>query len=139
MVAVPGIDPQRVVVAVRNPGDRSEGLAAVRGFEKRGSAGIDDLFVRRVHADLAVIHRTVVVVAHDMPALALVVRAPHAATFRIWRLRRALRRLTSRGLYGTSCLRTLASGPALAAESPSGPAETGRESGFDLSVNHVRV
>src|SRR5687767_10166707 len=57
---------------------------------ERRSAGVDDLVIFRVDSDLAVVHRAVVVVAHELPGLALVVGAPDAAAFRIGRLWGAL-------------------------------------------------
>src|SRR4030095_6803508 len=86
VVSVIRIDPQRVVIAVRDALNHLESFAAVDGFVEGSAAGVDDLVVLRVDANLAVVHRAIVVVAHDAPGLALVVRAPDAAPLRVWRL-----------------------------------------------------
>ena len=57
------IDPDRVVIAVRDALHLAPRLAAVDGLEERRAALVRDLGVGRVDADLAVVHRAIVVVA----------------------------------------------------------------------------
>src|SRR5262249_2440908 len=56
------IDPQRVVIAVRDALNHLESFAAVGGFVEGSAAGVDDLVVLGVDANLAVVHRAIVVV-----------------------------------------------------------------------------
>ena len=83
------VDPQRVVIAVRDSLHDPEGRAAVHRLVQRRAHRVDDLVVGRVDPDLAVIHRAVVVVAHHPPRAPAVVRTPDPAPRRIGR---ALRR-----------------------------------------------
>src|SRR5262249_24073201 len=86
VVGVIRIDPQRVVIAVRDTLNHLERLTAVSRFVEGSAASVDDLIILRVNANLAVVHGAVVVVAHQAPGLALVIRTPDAAAFRIRRL-----------------------------------------------------
>src|SRR5262249_30651110 len=80
-----------VMIAVRDALHYLKGLAAVGGFMEWSAACVNDLIVLRVDANLAVVHRAIIVIAHNAPGLALVVRTPDAAAFGIggligWRL-----------------------------------------------------
>src|SRR5262249_14094303 len=97
---------------------------AVGRFGDVQSAGINDLGIARINANLAVIHRAVVVVTHQTPGLALVVRAPDAASLRVWRL------------IG---LRLLAAAKTAAARLLFTAARPAARSDFDLRVDDVRV
>ena len=85
VTAVAGVDPQGVMVAVAHAADDAERLAAVHGLIEGGTHRIDDLIVRRIDPDLAVVHRAVVVVAHDPPRLPAIIRTPDTALLRIRR------------------------------------------------------
>ena len=82
------IDPDGVMVAVREVLDLAERPAAVDRLEGRRAAHVDHLVVVGVDAHLAVIHRPVGRVAHDLPRLARIVRPPDARALGIGRTRR---------------------------------------------------
>ena len=79
MLVVARVDPQRVVIAVALAAHHVEGAAAVDRLVGAGAGRVDDLGVGRIDANLAVVHRSIVVVAAELPGLAAVVRAPDAA------------------------------------------------------------
>src|SRR5262249_43291796 len=109
---------------------------AVGGFVEGSAAGVNDLVVLGVDANLAVVHRAIVVVAHEAPGLALVVRTPDAAPLRVWRLV-GLRLLASAAettaAASSSSSKTTASGLLF----PAARAAAGAD--FDLRVDDVRV
>ena len=80
------IDPDRVVVDVAHPAEAGEDLAAVDRLRRIRAADVDRVFVVRVDADLAVIHRPLVLVRRERPRLAAIRRSPHAARLRVRRL-----------------------------------------------------
>src|SRR5262245_38705122 len=136
VVRVIRIDPQRVVIAVRDALNHLERFAAVGGFVEGGAAGVDDLVVLGVDTNLAVVHRAIVVVAHDAPGLAFIVRAPDAAALRVGRLV-GLRLLASASETPASAAsaasKTTASGLLFTASRAAAGAY------FDLRVDDVRV
>src|SRR5262249_36947727 len=85
VIAVVRVDPNGVVVAVRDALDDRKGLSAISGLKKGRSSGIHDLIALRIDPYLAVIHRPIIIVADQLPGLAFTVRAPDAAPFWIWR------------------------------------------------------
>ena len=82
-VGILRIDPDRViVVAAGRALDRSEILACISGFVRRSIRGIDRVFILWIHAH----HREIVTAApdslfrvHQLPALAGIIGAIHAA------------------------------------------------------------
>ncbi len=86
-----GFDPDRVIVDMAHARQARERLAAVNGLGRLHAAHEHDVLVVRVHANLAVVHRPLVLGADFRPRLALVGRAEHAARLRIARGPAALR------------------------------------------------
>src|SRR5262249_20978043 len=122
-----------VVIAVRDALNHLESFAAVGGFVEGSAAGVDDLVVLGVDANLAVVHRAIVVVAHNAPGLALVVRAPDAAPLRVGRLV-GLRLLASaRATPAASAPKPTASGRLFTASRAAAGAD------FELRIDDVRV
>src|SRR5262245_20426260 len=133
VVRVIRIDPQRVVIAVRDALNHLECFAAVGGFVEGGAAGVDDLVVLGVDTNLAVVHRAIVVVAHDPPGLALVVRAPDAAPLRVGRLVGLSLLASASETAASAAPKTTASGLLFTASRAAAGAY------FDLRVDDVRV
>ena len=74
VIAVRGIDPDRVVIDVRDAGlQRSEGLASVYRLAEVQPADVNRLRVLWIDTNLAVIHRAIVFVADNAPGFSLVV------------------------------------------------------------------
>src|SRR5262249_12660119 len=83
MGAVLRVDPDRVMIAVRNSLDRVPRLAAVGGLEEGRATLIGDFRVGRIDPHLAVVHPAVTLVRQEVPGPSAVVRAPDAALVRI--------------------------------------------------------
>src|SRR5262245_18865191 len=136
VVRVIRIDPQRVVIAVRDALNHLERFAAVGGFVEGGAAGVDDLVVLGVDTNLAVVHRAIVVVAHDAPGLAFIVRAPDAAALRVGRL-------VGLSLLASASETTASAASAASKTTASGLLFTASRAAagayFDLRVDDVRV
>ena len=133
------VDPDRVVVDVAHPPwmvvnvfAPSTDLAAFWPPTKTIS-GFD-----RIDADLAVVHRAVVLVAHERPGLALVVRAPDPARVRIGRRRRVAAAATT-----TACppaaARTGAARRRLILRHGRCRLRCRRHARLNLRVDHVRI
>ena len=124
VLAVVRVDPDRVVVHVTHAAlDARERLRAVDRLRGVLAADEDDLGVRRIDANLAVVHRAVVLVGHERPRLALVVRSPDAARVRIRRRRRVAAPATA-----SACARTAAAPAGPAPPRPPTAASAGRRS-----------
>ncbi len=76
------IDVPRRVVAARVV-ERRERLSAVERLRDRQTRDVNRLVGRRIHAQLAEVHRPRVAVAHGLPRAALVLRTEHAVALRI--------------------------------------------------------
>ena len=85
VVVIARIDPDGVMIAVREPLHLPPGLAAVDGLEERRAALIRDVGVGRIDADLAVVHRPIHRVRQELPRLAGIVRPPDAGLVGIGR------------------------------------------------------
>src|SRR6185436_5552437 len=90
VVVVLRIDPDRVMVAVRDARNLTPVLSAVDALEERRPTLVGDLRVGRIDSDLAVIHPAVTLVRQELPGPAAVVRSPDAALLRIGRWGRRL-------------------------------------------------
>src|SRR5215475_3751097 len=95
-----------------------------------GAAGVDNLVVLGVNANLAVIHRAIVVIAHDAPGFALVVRPPDAAAF-------CVRRLI--GLRLLAAAKPAASSEPAASRLLFTAARAAARADLDLSIDDVRI
>src|SRR5436853_7663134 len=72
-----------MVIAVRDTREILKSLAPIERFREVKSTSKNDFGVRRINANLAVIHRAIVLVANEAPRFPFVVRAPDARLFRI--------------------------------------------------------
>ena len=77
------VDPDRVVVHVTHALEPGERLAAVGRLRRIHAGDVDRVRVVRIAADLAEVHRPLVLVGHERPRLALVGRAPDAVRLRV--------------------------------------------------------
>src|SRR4029078_7935909 len=78
MVVVMRVNPERVMVTVRETLHLLPVLAAIGSLEERAAALVRDVRVGGVHADLAVVHRAIHAVRQEPPCLAGIVRPPDA-------------------------------------------------------------
>ena len=85
VLAVRRIDPDRVIVDVAHVVEAIPRLAAINRLRRSDAAGVDDVRVIRIDANLTEVHRPLVLVRHERPRRALVRRTPHARDLRIGR------------------------------------------------------
>src|SRR5262249_30640124 len=119
-------------------------------LEEGRPASVEDLVVLGIDSYLAVIHRPIVIVADQLPALAFIVRAPDSAALWVWR---PVRLLAGRTRLGLGARLTLRSGLTLLALTLPASARTrfsaaglllaaasaGAHSDFDLGINDIWV
>src|SRR5690606_3365257 len=102
VVVVLRIDPDRVMVAVADAADTRPCPAAIGRLEERRAALVDDLRIRRIDTDLAVVHPAVAVVREELPGVPAVLRAPDPRLVRV-----RLRRFATSGAASTTAAATL--------------------------------
>src|SRR5690349_3828469 len=90
MIAVARIDPDGVVIAVREALHLRPRLPAVDRLEERRASLIRDVGVLGIDADLAVVHRAIHRVRQEPPRLPTIVRPPDSRLVRIGRRRRLI-------------------------------------------------
>src|SRR6185369_17821690 len=74
MIAIVRVDPDSVIVAVRDTRlERLKRLAAVCRLAEIQSADVDDLWILRVDANLAVVHGAVIFITDDAPRFTFIV------------------------------------------------------------------
>src|SRR4030095_7018740 len=74
--AVSRIDPDRMVIAVRNAWHGVPRFSAIHAFEERRAALIRNLRIGGIDADLAVVHPPIALVRQEPPALSSIVGSP---------------------------------------------------------------
>src|SRR5437773_8054784 len=88
MTAVSRIDPDGVMIAVRDSLHGVPRLPAVGCLEEWRPALIRNLRIGGIDPNLTVVHPAVALVGEEMPGLPAVIRSPHAAL--VWIRRRCL-------------------------------------------------
>ena len=120
----------------------AERLAAVDRLERRRTAEEDDVRVAGIDANLAVVHRPVVRVAHDLPRLARIVGTPDSAALGVGRRRRRARLRRAAARLGAAGRAGLPSPPGARrgrlAVRAHARARAAARADFHLGIDHVR-